>query len=226
MIAARRRRQPSTIRTITQAGLNSVQWTPQHFTWWGKDDLRWFYNFEMVNLFPVFVFNMHFVPAKHSHQLSSTKTDLKETRLWHVKHVKRVTCVICVTYVTCMTCVTCVTCLTAWHTWHAWHAWHVWLRDIHDMHDMCDMCSTLRHFVLWHALRAYAPTFCVISVDFCYVELIQFPRYCNINPESWKLRHRILSGTLWCWDETRKEEKAKSGLSEVSLCWRMWWFKW
>ena len=27
-----------------------------------QDDLRWFHNFKTVNLFPVFVFNTHFVP--------------------------------------------------------------------------------------------------------------------------------------------------------------------
>ena len=59
MIAARRRRQPSTIRTITQAGLNT---TIFDMVGKSKDDLRWFHDFEMVNLFPVFVLNLNFMP--------------------------------------------------------------------------------------------------------------------------------------------------------------------
>ena len=78
MTAARRRRPPRTIRTNTQTGLSTTIFYMNVIKY--QDDLRWLYNFKMVNLFPVFVFNMHFVPARHSHQLS-LKTDLIETRL-------------------------------------------------------------------------------------------------------------------------------------------------
>ena len=62
----RRRRTPRMMRTITQAGLNTIILEMNK----SQDNLHWFHDFKMVNLFPVFVLNTHLVPAKHNHKLS------------------------------------------------------------------------------------------------------------------------------------------------------------
>ena len=62
----RTRRTPRMMRTITQAGLNTIILEMNK----SQDNLHWFHDFKMVNLFPVFVLNTHLVPAKHNHKLS------------------------------------------------------------------------------------------------------------------------------------------------------------
>ena len=76
-MATTKTRQPRMMSRITQAGLNTRIFDMMVKS---QDDLRWFHNFKTVNLFPVFVFNTHFMPEKQCHKLSPTKTDLGTLR--------------------------------------------------------------------------------------------------------------------------------------------------